>query len=82
VEDIKPFLFSEPSYREIRSREISRLPQRPSERVLLSVMVGCQCGNVWRAQRGKGLEAVVGGHIITCPACRVSKMVSGREITQ
>lgn len=73
------FKFSSISYKTARSREIGS--GAPPQRVgVNSAHVDCACGHSWSASSGRGLDGVLGGVLVTCPACRASESVNGREL--
>lgn len=73
------FKFSSISYKTARSREIGN--SAPPQRVgVSSAQVGCACGNSWTARQGRGLDGVLGGVLVTCPDCRASESVTGRQL--
>jgi hypothetical protein len=43
-----------------------------------SVHVSCDCGHTWTAREGSGLNHVLGGVIVSCPACTASDHFPGR----
>ena len=73
------FHFGTVSYLTVRSRQIDS--NAPAKRVgIQSVFTNCNCGHAWSAHTGAGLAAVHGGVIVTCPACKATAHVSGREL--
>lgn len=73
------FQFGTIDYKTVRSREIGS--NAPPQRVgVNSVFTVCNCGHAWTARAGAGLDAVIGGVSVTCPECKASAHVSGREL--
>jgi len=72
------FTFSSISHKTATSREIGS--NAPPKRVgVNSATVACSCGHTWPARSGSGLDGVLGGILVTCPSCRASELVNGRE---
>jgi len=73
------FKFSTISYRTARSREIgSSAP--PQSVGVNSAQLDYACGHSWSASSGRGLDGVIGGVLVTCPACRASETITGRYL--
>jgi hypothetical protein len=73
------FKFSSINYKTARSREIGS--NAPPQRVgINSAHVECTYGHEWNARPGAGIDGVLGGVVVTYPACHTSASVSGRQL--
>lgn len=43
-----------------------------------SADITCACGHAWTAREHRDLDNIVGGVVITCPACHVKAVVHTR----